>query len=315
MKKSDARLVSTDLWEVVKQVPRNGMPTLAAIAYYSRDLLTLMAGDELVCDASDATIASGSSSGRLLLALHRKGVKVYNQPTLHAKVACIGGYVIIGSGNASENSQRNLIEAAVVSCDSALRAQAMALVRTLATKKAVLEEEELKRLAAIKVVRQGRTKPRRPQMKLAHESATWWLGTRPLSKRAVEAQKPQMDLGLKAAKRLARDVRAEDLECIRWPMSARVAREVQPGDRVIQAFATPRGNERNCKVYAPAAVVHIERSKRTAIIFLRYLQADWEPVTIGKVRSTLKKSSGRKLTARSARGLSKIEFAAIENLY
>ncbi|MBT9455045.1 MAG: phospholipase D family protein [Burkholderiaceae bacterium] len=132
MKKNGTHLISPELWEAVMQEPREGMPTLATIAYYSLDLLNLRAGDELVCDASDTTIASGSSSAQLLLALHRKGVKVYNEPTLHAKVACIGDHVIIGSGNASENSHRNLIEAAVFSRDSALRAQAMALVRTLA---------------------------------------------------------------------------------------------------------------------------------------------------------------------------------------
>lgn len=315
MRKNESKLISSDLWEAVKQLPREKMPTFAAIAYYSQDLLKLRDGDELVCDASDDTIESGASSGHLLLALHRKGVKIYNQPTLHAKVACVGLHVVVGSANASENSRSGLIEAAVLSQDSALRAQAMALVRALATKQKLLDETELKRLAEIKVVRKKNSKPRRPLVTIASESVVWWLGTGPLGDRAKKLQEPQRKLGLKAAKRIANDLQEADFETISWPMSARVAKAAKTGDRVVQAFASPRGNERNCEVHAPAAIVHIERTESMAIFFLRSLQATWESVTIGKVRTAVKKTGGRKLTAKSARVLSKEEFAMIERLY
>lgn len=315
MRNNESKLISCDLWEAVKQLSREGMPTLAAIAYYSQDLLNLREGDELVCDASDPMIESGASSGRLLLALHLKGVKVYNQPTLHAKVACVGSHVIVGSANASENSQNSLIEAAVLSQDTALRAQAMALVRALATEKSLLGEAELKRLAEIKVQQRLNNKPHRPLVNIASESAVWWLGTGPLSERAEKLQEQQRNLGMKAARRIAKDLQAADLEMISWPMSARFAKVAKPGDRVVQAFASPRGNERNCKVYAPAAIVHIERSEKMAIVFMRSLQATRKPVTIGKVRIAVKMLGERKLTAKSARVLSEKEFAVIESLY
>ena len=315
MKNKESRLISSDLWKAVKQLSREDMPTFAAIAYYSQDLLNLREGDELVCDASDPTIESGTSSGRLLLALHLKGVKVYNQPTLHAKVACVGSHVIVGSANSSENSLNSLIEAAVFSQDTALRAQAMALVRALATGQSLLGEAELRRLADIKVQRRPNKKPRQPMVNIARESSVWWLGTGPLSERTEKLQEQQRNLGLKAAKRIANEPQEADLETISWPMSARVAKVAKPGDRVVQAFASPRGNERNCKVQAPAAIVHIERSDKTAIFFLRPLQATKETVTLGKVRTAVKDLGGRKLTGKSARVLANNEFAVIESLY
>lgn len=312
---NESRLISSELWKTVQQLPRAKEPTVAAIAYYSQDLLNLRKGDALVCDASDATIESGSSSGQLLLDLHLKGVKVYNQPTLHAKVACIGSHVIVGSANSSENSQNSLIEAAVLSQDTALRAQVMALVHALATEQSLLGEEELRRLAQIKVRRRPNSKPPKPSMSIADESTAWWLGVGPLSERAEKLQEQQLNAGMKVAKRIANDLQEEDLETISWPMSARVAKVAKPGDRVVAAYASPRGNERNCKVSAPAAIVHIERSEKTAIFFLRSLHAKKGPLTIGKVRSALKDLGERMLTAKSARVLTNNELAVIENLY
>ena len=83
------RLVSEGLWQEVTAVPRAGSGTLAAIAYYSQDLLKLKKGDTLVCDASESTIKSGGTRAGLLLELHHKGVKIYNQETLHAKATLI----------------------------------------------------------------------------------------------------------------------------------------------------------------------------------------------------------------------------------
>jgi hypothetical protein len=191
----------------------------------------------------------------------------------------------------------------------------MAFVRALATDQSLLDEAELKRLAKIKVQRKPSKKPPRPSLNIASESVVWWLGTGPLSERVAHQQESQRNLGLQAAKAIDRNLQEEDIETFSWPMSARVAKDAKPGDLVVQAYASPRGNERTCKVYAPAAIIHIERSEKTAIFFLKNLHATWELVTIGKVRSAVKGIGKRKLTAKSARILSAEEFAKIEGLY
>lgn len=291
------------------------MPVLAAIAYYSKDLLNLGEGDELVCDASDPTIASGATSGPMLLSLYRKGVKLYNQPNLHAKLACVGRHVIIGSANSSDNSQNSLIEAAVLSQDSALRAQAMALVRTMTTEQQLLSETEVNRLAEIKVSQKFSKKPKRPPIDIASKSVAWWLGTGPLSAYAEKLQEPQRKSGLRTINKINKNLKNEDIETISWPMSARVAKIAKPGDRVVQVFAKPRGNELDCILHAPAAIVHVERSEETAIIFLHKLQGKNKTVTLDKVRIAVKKIKGTMLKAASARELSESEFSMIERLY
>lgn len=75
MDENNSRLISETLWDEVKSLQRPRTVTFAAIAYYSKDLLHLKKGDTLVCDASDVSISLGKSSGKLLLKLHKKGVK------------------------------------------------------------------------------------------------------------------------------------------------------------------------------------------------------------------------------------------------
>lgn len=89
--------------------------TYCAIGYIGKDapnILVLGAGDVLVCDASDATVKSGSTYPEALLKYVKEGVKIYSVPGLHAKVVVCGNTAWVGSMNASESS-RQLCEAAV----------------------------------------------------------------------------------------------------------------------------------------------------------------------------------------------------------
>ncbi|NDZ17788.1 hypothetical protein [Variovorax sp. WS11] len=52
MKRSSNTLLSEGLWAQIADLPRDDQPLRAAIAYYSKDLLSLQHGDELVVDAS-----------------------------------------------------------------------------------------------------------------------------------------------------------------------------------------------------------------------------------------------------------------------
>jgi predicted Fe-Mo cluster-binding NifX family protein len=51
----------------------------------------------LVVNASVAAVTSGQTSPQALLALHRKGVRIYSNAQLHAKVYVFGSKAFIGS--------------------------------------------------------------------------------------------------------------------------------------------------------------------------------------------------------------------------
>lgn len=316
MDESNSRLISETLWDEVKSLQRSGAPTSAAIAYYSRDLLYLKEGDILVCDASFDSISSGKSSGNLLLELHKKGVKIYSQPALHAKVACIGSNVLVGSANASSNSENRLVEAAVLSQDSGLYAQVLAFVNQLATPEALQTTAQLKILAEIPVLQErGEPSTPRPPVTIEGTSVAWWLSTGPIAEKLENDLALQQENGLHVAKKLAPEVEASELDFISWPMRFRVAKEAKPGDRVIQAHAsTKRGDESNCAVNAAAAIVHVERGPTHALIYLKSLRptpGQLELAEVQKVTNTW----GRKLTAMSARILSEDEYLKIESLF
>lgn len=315
MNESNTRLISETLWDQVKSVQRSGASTSAAIAYYSQDLLLLEKGDTLVCDASFDSISSGKSSGKLLLKLHKKGVKIYSQPALHAKVACIGSSVLVGSANASLNSEKSLVEAAVLSQDSGLYAQVLSFVTQLAKPEALLTTAQLKVLAEIPVHAKGGPSTPRPPVKIEGTSVAWWLSTGPMSEKLKNELALQREKGLHVAKKLAPEVETSELDYISWPMRFRVAKEAKPGDRVIQAHASKkRGDESNCVVNAAAAIVHVERGPAHALVYLKSLPSANAKLELAEVQKVTN-SWGRKLTAISARVLSEDEYLKIGSLF
>lgn len=154
-------LLSDDLWPRVREAvgklhDKNGdrPPILAAISYVTNDHLGLRAGDTLICDASKRCIEDGSTSARLLRQIHNSGAQLHSFAGLHAKVAVIGPYSIVGSGNMTSNSER-LLEAATWSTDPQIREFVLELIYvTMAQSQTVqINDEFLTRIEAIEVKR------------------------------------------------------------------------------------------------------------------------------------------------------------------
>lgn len=104
--------VSPNLTAAVREVLAQG-PRAVAVAYVGpaapTEVLDLLAaGDVLICDASDATLASGGTAPVVLRALRDKGVRVYSNPRLHAKVYVGADQALVSSGNLSQQSAGNL---------------------------------------------------------------------------------------------------------------------------------------------------------------------------------------------------------------
>lgn len=309
------RLISEGLWQEITAVPRAGKATLAAIAYYSQDLLKLKKGDTLVCDASEPTIRSGGTRAALLLELHRKGVKIYNQDTLHAKVACIGSFALVGSANASNNSQDNMVEAAVLSQDSGLRAQVLSLIAQLAKPENLLSTELLIELTKIPVEqRKYPNKSAKPNVSLKGTSVAWWCSTSPMSDKRYEAD---TTLRAKAVKKLEKrdDLEPDDLDFIRYAPRHRIAQAIKPGDRVILSHASKSGVARTAKVQPPAAVVHIERGAESVLVYVKLINDGANPMPFGKFRHVTQTFAGRGLTFKSNRILTADEYSKLAAVF
>ena len=85
-----------------------------AIAYVTRDLVGFRKGDTLVVDASTLAIKNGETDAPLLRKLNKKGVQLYDC-TISRQILLLDNVAIIGSGNMSSNSERWMVEAALIS--------------------------------------------------------------------------------------------------------------------------------------------------------------------------------------------------------
>lgn len=115
------RLLTDIAWKRITNLARKTSSGKVAVAYFGQGasrLLPLKAGSVLVVDLSKAAVRSGQTCPQEVIKMLRKGVEVHSCSNLHAKVFAFGRRAIIGSTNASRNSEQSLIEAAVETTDS-----------------------------------------------------------------------------------------------------------------------------------------------------------------------------------------------------
>lgn len=144
----------SDVWKEIGKL--GGKPRLAAVAYLGDNASHLLgdfgSGDIVVCDASDGSIRSGSTSRKALKDLVKRGVQVFSLQDLHAKVICIGRTAVVGSMNASASSTSMHEAAAILSSDQDVRA-ARQLIRRFVTQAIAVDDRFLRRIARMKVQR------------------------------------------------------------------------------------------------------------------------------------------------------------------
>lgn len=120
--------------EITARVRRNAHRTDAAIAYLGSDagrLLPLKSGSRLVANCGELAVRQGMTNPHVLERFLRRGVRVFWDDRLHAKMVVAGRTAFVGSANASQTSATKLIEAVVSSTEPSLVARCREFVRGL----------------------------------------------------------------------------------------------------------------------------------------------------------------------------------------
>jgi hypothetical protein len=110
-------------------------PAFVAVPFVSVGavrLLPLARGSVLVACINEPSARAGHVSPKDLVAMRRRGVQLFDNPKLHAKVYVFPRAAVIGSSNVSRTSRNDLEEACVLSHDPSLVRQARELVQSLA---------------------------------------------------------------------------------------------------------------------------------------------------------------------------------------
>jgi hypothetical protein len=107
-------LLVSDVWSRLIRTHRKGRRgAWVAVAYFGKGaarLLRLRKGSQLVVDASENAVKSGLTCPDDLIALLKRGVRIFSIANLHAKVYVFGNAALIGSANASQHSARTLVD-------------------------------------------------------------------------------------------------------------------------------------------------------------------------------------------------------------
>lgn len=146
-------------WPTIKAQLRKAKKSqqiFAAIAYLGVDaplIMPLRQGDVLVCNASDAAIKQGSTSAKALKIFFERGVKIFNEPSLHGKVVVFPKRVFVGSANVSTRSRDVLYEAVVETTDPKIIRSSLRFVQGLAQEISKIDREDVKRLQGLPVAK------------------------------------------------------------------------------------------------------------------------------------------------------------------
>lgn len=248
-------IFSSDLWPTIARLAKRAPRRAAAVAYSTAlRSLALGPGDVLITDASDESVAAGRTSASALREAHRRGAELFSLPRLHAKVLCLGDHAVIGSMNLSSASESTLVEAAVVTDEPVLVAEAYSFVSQLKRRASAIDEGFLRRIERIPVVKTGPelvTERRRAPRVDATAPRIWLVGFKLVDDMG---RQPLIEQGQREAARKS-GVAAEGLSWVRVSGSSQFRREGREGDLIIQ-IARANARSKTAEVRYPATIWH-----------------------------------------------------------
>jgi hypothetical protein len=172
------KIKSLDLWDELRNLSKGAKLKRAAIAYVSDDsVIVFNKGDILVTDASEQSIKFGRTSAKVLKKAFERGAQLYSCDTLHGKTAVFDQFAYIGSANFSVNSRNHLDEIGVITDYPNAVSGAVQLISGLIKKSKPIDDEYLKAILKIDVVKGGSSRKKRKGIEI-NTPATWLISLR-----------------------------------------------------------------------------------------------------------------------------------------
>ena len=141
------KLITDDPWRQITGAAKHSAGRVA-VAFFGKGAakqLPLKKGSVLVVDASEGRVKAGQTCPADLIALIKKGVKVFSVDNLHAKVFAFRRVGFVGSTNVSQTSANGLVEAVLRTSERSTLGEIREFVESLAREPVGIEHA--KRLA------------------------------------------------------------------------------------------------------------------------------------------------------------------------
>jgi hypothetical protein len=246
--------------EITKTARQFKKPCKAAVPYFAKGghrLLPLSRGSKLVVNASESTVRSGQTSPHDLSQMMRRGVRVFSNGKLHAKVFLFGKTAYIGSSNVSHNSAKNLIEAAIRTNDPFVIKEVDKFITDLLIYE--LTPEHVKELSRIYQPPKFQGRGRR---KKTSKRSKWYFIDQPrlkviklVDRKRSNLEKTAFRNGRGAATKLQKKNREYAYDDVTG--SGKLTYNI--GDRVVQVLDTAK--KEGTVVFPPGYIYHINKEK------------------------------------------------------
>jgi hypothetical protein len=296
------RFLTSGIWKDIKGI-RRGRPWIrAAIAYVTApELLPLRRGDVLIVNASDSAIRCGETSAKALGALFRRGVKLFSEPMLHAKVLLIGDTAVVGSANMSTHSSSRLIEAAVTSTAPSIVGPLRSYLHQLADERRKIDARFIARIGSIPVSpRRPFGGPRRgakPRLTSAHK--TWLVVLRPTEDDPDHVR--QISRATEEAEGMLEGGNSE-LDYFFFTGNGSILRQARQGDSVIMINRRNTHDMRGAQVISAVTILTVRNIGRRTYFFVEVpasvTQRSWSRFNTAarKAGITIGRYTGRTVT-------------------
>ena len=137
------------VWKAIRKLFGRGRKGDVAVAFLGRGSikrLRLTRGSILIVNASLECVRCGQTDPKEILQYINKGVQVFNNPALHAKIFTSSTVAIVGSTNVSTTSEQRLDEAALFTSFPPAVQSARSYVKNMASAASAIGPEQARSL-------------------------------------------------------------------------------------------------------------------------------------------------------------------------
>ena len=113
--------LTEEIWPMIKLLSKKSKSTKIAVAYFgsgASKLINFKRDDILLVAMTIGNVKAGQVNPHEIEILYKMGVHIYSMVNLHSKVFLFDNYLIVGSSNASFNSEIKLVEAAILTTNT-----------------------------------------------------------------------------------------------------------------------------------------------------------------------------------------------------
>jgi len=279
-RQSIEQFLTGDIWKEINKLFRKGQKKFACIAYVTSDKLELSKGDTLICDASTFAIKFGETSAKTLNTYFSKGVRLFSNSQLHAKLLLTDKFLVVGSANLSKSSAEKLTESSVVTDNDILLSQAKAFCYNLLEESKRLTRKDIEALSEIEVVK----RPNKPTSKSKTRQKEfgnkyWFISAHALGERTYNKIKDTVET--KTTEIAEREnIDEENINFLRWRAKTEFSETAKEGDQIILKFNND--DKTRSYVYPPSTI--LERQVKNGFVYFYHEDKNSDKTRVGWTR-------------------------------